>query len=322
MFNPYLQSDLRDVKAQGASVGDIRDYQGSKFRWDGIQWTKEGGGASFSGSNPQSYIDAAVEAFKKANEPAIQSFQSQIPEVQQKFATERERLTKKIEPLKERYDNLISSIKGNQQVAENRQTVATSNELGRRGILADSGVAEQTMTDALNPITQQYTTLAKDAGIAREEDLQNLEGLISDTTTSEVDALRAIKQAIAQLQSGAATSGISTGLNLFSTDRAREDQLKLNALLQEQQRLENEFREKQFNEGVRQFNVSEGRLGQASSGGIESLLSMLGIGNITGGGAQGKYIPEIGKSVVGYLPDGRALYSDGTAGWTHGIKNN
>ena len=37
--------------------------------------------------------------------------------------------------LKARYDNLLNQIKGKETVATNRQTVATQNELGRRGIV-------------------------------------------------------------------------------------------------------------------------------------------------------------------------------------------
>lgn len=43
-MNPNAISDLRDVRSRGANTGDIRDFGGAKWRWDGTQWTAEGGG--------------------------------------------------------------------------------------------------------------------------------------------------------------------------------------------------------------------------------------------------------------------------------------
>ncbi|OGE67082.1 hypothetical protein A3H85_00685 [Candidatus Daviesbacteria bacterium RIFCSPLOWO2_02_FULL_40_8] len=59
-------------------------------------------------------------------------------------------------PLQERYANILNTLKSNQTTAENRQTIATANELGRRGIVG-GGLYEQEFANALNPITQQYS---------------------------------------------------------------------------------------------------------------------------------------------------------------------
>jgi len=49
-MNPNSISDLRDVRARGANTGDIRDFNGQKWRWSGTQWSREGGGGSGSNS--------------------------------------------------------------------------------------------------------------------------------------------------------------------------------------------------------------------------------------------------------------------------------
>jgi hypothetical protein len=57
--------------------------------------------------------------------------------------------------LQQRYDALIQGINTNTGQQINRQTVTTNNEMGKRGILPSSGLAQQEMTNALNPINQQ-----------------------------------------------------------------------------------------------------------------------------------------------------------------------
>lgn len=266
---------------------------------------------SSGGGNSQSYVQSAIDQMKKANEPIVQSYQASIPETQKKFSTQRE-------GIKSRYDNLIASIKGNQQVAETRQTTTTNNELGKRGITSSSGVAQQEMTNALNPITQQYTGMQKEAVTAQgEEEGANIAG--------ETDAVRAIQNAIAQLQTGATTQGIQLGTNLYQTDEQSRAQSIAQELqrqqLEEQKRqadLDAAFREKQLAQNQSQFNTTN------KSGDISSLFNVLGIGTGTGNTSttkpQGQYIPAIGKSVIGYDSLGRAIYSDGTRGYTYGKK--
>jgi len=109
-------------------------------------------------------------------------------------------------PIEERYKTLIDSIKGNQQTATNRQTVATANELGRRGITGD-GLYDQTFTDALNPITREYTNMLSNANTQQSADL------------NQVDQL------IAQIQSGASKDAIQNAFNVMQL----QQQAKQNA---------------------------------------------------------------------------------------------
>lgn len=90
-------------------------------------------------------------------------------------------------PLQDRYKSLIDQIKGNQQVATNRQTVSTSNELGRRGIQG-GGLYDQTFTDALNPITQQYTGMQADAINGQNTDISNIDTKIASLLSGNPDS--------------------------------------------------------------------------------------------------------------------------------------
>ena len=91
---------------------------------------------------------------------------------------------------------MITSIKGNQTVAENRQTLTTNNELGRRGISSTSGVGQQEMTNAVNPVTASYTQQIK------------------DTTNQENEDMSAIDKAIAQLNAGNPSESVSTATGI------------------------------------------------------------------------------------------------------------
>lgn len=124
-------------------------------------------------------------------------------------------------PLQQRYSDLLASIKGNQQIAENRQTVTTQNELGRRGLTSSSGLAQQELTNALNPITQQYT------------------GMLKDTTGQENIDLANIDRTIASLRAGNPEAAVNTSTGIANAiQQANQFQQQLEAT-QKQQAIEN-----------------------------------------------------------------------------------
>lgn len=197
-----------EFKARGGNP-DAEISDGGKYNSDLLNKSSS---SSSSGGNTEDAIRRAIQMQQEANKPAIASLQASIPETTQKYATQRTQLEAEKDPLKMRYQSLLDQIKGNQTTAENRQTVTTSNELGKRGILGSSGVAQQEMTNALNPITQQYTGLYKDTGLAQESDLRSLQNTIASLLPQETADTRAIQNAIAQLTAGASSAGITQGL--------------------------------------------------------------------------------------------------------------
>lgn len=100
--------------------------------------------------------------------------------------------------LQQRYDSLIASLKGQQATETERQTVTTSNELGKRGILPSSGVAGQEMTNALNPITRGYSGLMSNAASELQTNLSNL--ALQQYNSQQTAAQNAAQNAIAQGQ--------------------------------------------------------------------------------------------------------------------------
>jgi len=165
-----------------------------------------GGVGSTSGLNATGLLDQAKQVnqfYKEQNQPVIAATQA----------------TKA--PLAQRYSDLLASIKGNQQVAENRQTLTTNTELGKRGITGSSGLAQQEITNAVNPITQQYTSMQK------------------DTTNQQNADMAAIDAAIAKLQAGNPESSVSTASGIqTAVQRANEFQQSLEAT-QKQRDVEN-----------------------------------------------------------------------------------
>jgi hypothetical protein len=83
-------------------------------------------------------------------------------------------------PLEQRYKDLVANIKGQQGVAENRQTLTTNNELGKRGISSTSGLYQQNMTDALNPIGVAYGGLLNQADTGHSQDVNTLANQIAN----------------------------------------------------------------------------------------------------------------------------------------------
>lgn len=139
---------------------------------------------------PEQYAQQTIKAAQAVRDFNIQSNQPAIASYE----------ASKV-PLNQRYQNLLNTIKGNQTVAENRQTVTTGNELAKRGLSNDSGVYQQEMTNAVNPVTQGFTN--------------QYEGALAN---QNVD-LSAIENAIASLKTGNPESSVSAALNIGSQEQ-------------------------------------------------------------------------------------------------------
>lgn len=170
--------------------------------------------------NFDSVLKRATQMAQEAVKPAVSSLTASIPETQARFSQERTRLEGQAAPLTARYESLLNDIKGRQQTSTEQQTLATANELGRRGVSTTSGLGEQTITSANAPITRDYAGLIEQTGLSREADLSALQGQITGLTGQSTDAVRAIQNAIAQLQSGAATGAVPTALSLLGQQQS------------------------------------------------------------------------------------------------------
>lgn len=210
-----------------------------------------GGGSSM---DPIALMKAQQQMMIDANKPVVESLEASRPEIASKYQQTREQLQSSQAPLEQRYKDLLDSIKGNQAVAENRQTLTTNNELGRRGITGSSGVAQQEITNAVNPITQQYTGMAKETGLAREEGIRDIQNQIANLTPQETADMRGIQNLIAQLQSGAASQGAQQGLSLYSTNLQNQMQQQSFAEQQKQSQIANQLAQAQQSLAEKQYN--------------------------------------------------------------------
>ena len=219
----------------GKDTDAYRSYkEGQKSgKWsDYTDYLSKSGSGSSGSTDISSSIKDAINMYKQSVQPAVESLQQSIPETQQRFSTQRSQLEAEKAPLEARYENLISRIKGNQTTAENRQSMATRNELARRGIQTGSGLGEQQLVNAVNPITSEYTQMATDAGLSRESDLRNLTNQIANLGLSETDTLRAIANQVAQIQAGAGTGGIASGIQIAGLNQGA-NQFNQNLSLQQ-----------------------------------------------------------------------------------------
>ena len=208
------------------STGNWDDNYFAKTYGGGSSSSGSSGSGSTSGLNTSSILDQAKQVnqfYKEQNQPVI-------------AATEATKA-----PLAKRYSDLLASIKGNQQVAENRQTLTTNNELGKRGITGSSGVAQQEITNAVNPITQQYTGMAKDTTNQQNMDMANIDA------------------AIAKLQAGNPESSVSTASGIQNAiTQANQFQQTLEAT-QKQRDIENAIAKLKSESGGNQYmTVGEG----------------------------------------------------------------
>jgi hypothetical protein len=216
-FNDQVKNTLyKDWTNMDAAQQDWKQYGGDKY----YSYLKQGGSAFGDATPDRLGIDSkaqgelAAEGRQRAIQPAIDSYNATKPEITAKYDAARTQLEGQRQPLIDRYQVLLDSIKGNQTTAENRQTVTTNNELAKRGLSSDSGVSQQEMTNALNPITQQYTGLTKDTTLQREAGLQNITDTEANLTPQETADQRALTDAIAQLQANAGNQGVNDKLQL------------------------------------------------------------------------------------------------------------
>ena len=167
-----------------------------------------GGGGDGGGGNVLETAKQLLGFQQQANQPAIQSLQTQVGEVGQSFAGQRQRLESGIQPLKDRYNQILEEMKG-------RVSTDISREYGRRGIPLSSGMFEQDLTSKINPLT-------RDIGLAREEGVRGIQDLIASLTGQETESKRNILNAIAQLQAGEPSGAITQALSLLSNQRSQQ----------------------------------------------------------------------------------------------------
>jgi hypothetical protein len=213
----------------------IADSNSGKVQWDDNKRAQANNLLSGSGSgsnDPFALAQKMIQMQQDANKPAVESLQAQIPEIQAKYGQARSQLQASQPSLEQQYSNILDEIKGKQTADVNAQTRVTAGELGKRGITGSSTLAGQEIQNAVQPINTQYATLTNNTSLAKEDAIRQLQDSIANLTPEETADERAISNAIASLQAGASSQGISQGLNLYSTNlqnQTEQQQLQLQA---------------------------------------------------------------------------------------------
>lgn len=149
-------------------------------------------------SSGQSAQDSAVAAYQ----PAINTLQSQQ------------------DPLKARYDSIIKDIQSNRSQALQTAGINSAIEFGKRGLSVNSGQYGQYLQGQQLGVNNQFQT--------QEDTAAN------DSTNAQT----ALSQAIANIQSGAAGSGIQAGQFATTTANQLAQNATANQLAQQQLELD------------------------------------------------------------------------------------
>jgi hypothetical protein len=185
------------------------------------------GQSSNSFSNPVNFAQTTQDALsmlQKNNQPVIDSLNKYGDQLKQSYATQKQGLQSQISPLTDRYNALLSQIKGNQTTSENRQLVTTRGEIAKRGIPLTSTIADQEITNAVNPITQQYTDLSKQTVASQNQDIAGINAAIANLAPQEQAALGQVATQIAQVNGGNTKDAISTALSLMQNAQTQQQQ--------------------------------------------------------------------------------------------------
>lgn len=196
------------------------------------------------GSSWEDTVKKAIEMQQTANAPVVASLNAQIPEIKSQYAAQTANVTAQQKTLNDRYDALLKSLDTTQTKETNAQTVTTANELGKRGLLPSSTLAQQEIINATTPITDKYTGLRTTAALDQTEGQTALMGLLNQLTSGETSDIRGVLGAIAQLQSGASTSGMQLGTNIWGQNQATQAAQAAQTYKEKQDAIANEIAKK------------------------------------------------------------------------------
>lgn len=272
--NKFASANPADQNSMAISAG----YTGKEDYLNNRGSTQSSSGSTGSIGNTASWEDTvkkAIEMQKTANAPAVASMQAQIPEIASQYAAQKANVTAQQQTLSDRYKNLLDSLNTNKTADVNKQTLITSNELGKRGILPASTLAQQEVQNAVQPVTAQYNNLQTQTALDQTSGQQSLEALMNQLTSGQVADTRSVNNAIAQLQSGAASSGITTGSNLYGQNQATLAAQAAQLYKEQQDKIANDLAQQQINKLI-ELPSTGGYMYNPKTGGITEI----GGGNI------------------------------------------
>jgi len=241
-----------------------------------------------------------LQLAQEANKPAIASMEASIPEIQAATQSSKAALEASKAPLTERYQAIIDQLKGREQKETLAQQTALSQEYGKRGVPLSSGMFTQDLLGKTQNISQYYGGLQKETEASRSADLQDIATKISQLPIEETEKIRAVRNAIAQLQSGASSSAITNALDLY------KNTISENRLQQAQALAEKQYSEVTLPES----KATIANKGKSSSSDLSALLSILG-GGLLPESQTTETEPQYSTSEGSYSKGGQWIFTGG-----------
>jgi len=158
-----------------------------------------------------------------SNQPYISSLQARIPEIQQRFTTQRTQIEGEKEPLKQRYQNIIDELKRRETVELGQTSTTKSREFGRRGLPLSSGLFDVELQESQRPTREYFTGQTKEVGLGQEADLRQLANLQASLGGQETEALGGVQNIIGQLSTGEPTSALQNALQILNTQQQTQE---------------------------------------------------------------------------------------------------
>lgn len=259
-------------------------------------------GSNTGGSNLTNYFNQQNQLQQQAIQPAIQSLQSSIPNIQQNYQTQIGQKQSSIQPLTDRYKSLIDQIKGQGQTATNAQTVVTSGELGKRGIEGSSTLAGQTIQNAVLPIEQQTQSLTQQTGLSQEADIKAIQDAIANLNNQQNLDIGNVNTNIANLQSGAGQTAITQALAQAQAAQTAQTQSEAFNYQKQQDAIQNALAKLGATNSTNLTNAQIAQIQNTiknsnnASTNVNDVLSKLGV-NIGSSSSGGQTLPQA-KSFV------------------------
>lgn len=207
-----------------------------------------------AGSVAERQAQQAREAQERATKLALETLESGKGKIGEIYSSRQNILLGEMDPTKQRYEQLLQEVTRRENEEVTRSTGATNRELGRRGIVSDSGVFDQELNRVLSPINQYYAGQAKEVGLEGENALRAIQNAITELSNKQATDELGLLDKISQLQF-AGGSSLANLLNQAS--QASQQAAQANAQLQLQEILG--LRDRDIAD--RQTKIAEGRYG-------------------------------------------------------------
>lgn len=200
--NPNAVSTLKHERAMGANVGDIREFGGNKWRWNGEVWEPIGVSSSSSSSKP-SPQDIAGDVTKRAGETGTTGL------------LDDDTLSKIIEDVRERGLSVAEAMERRQrEAAEERWRLINENLQRQKGEVKTEAERQRGLVKAEEELYRPRIEARKSEeletiGKQREQSDRELIQMKDDLGRSFMDTSRKLQAQFRAM--GIATSGFAVG---------------------------------------------------------------------------------------------------------------